>query len=264
MDVDLFLPSGEGPFPVLVFCHGFKGFKHWGYIPFLHEYFSAGDYAILSFNHSHNGILGDNDVFTELDQFQKNTVSKEQGDLEAIGKWIFANAKFYNLAAEKISWLGHSRGGANVIVFANRFQEYVEKVIVWSPIPSFEWLFEQHNPHLWKKHKTVSIANTRTKQQLPLDYCIWEDLETNKKLYNVYESARSLGRPLLIIHGEKDESVPVILSESIAEACIHSVRMTIPNASHTYGMKHPCKGLEEFTQEFWLALDNTLSFLEDI
>ena len=59
MAVDLFLPPTEGPHPVLVYCHGFKGFKQWGHVPFIHEYFATGEYAVIAFNHSHNGVIGD-------------------------------------------------------------------------------------------------------------------------------------------------------------------------------------------------------------
>ena len=48
------------------------------------------------------------------------------------------------------------------------------------------------------------------------------------------------------------------------DACLHSLRMTVPKGDHTFGMKHPCNGMEDFTQELWIALDNTLSFLEEI
>ena len=40
--------------------------------------------------------------------------------------------------------------------------------------------------------------------------------------------------------------------------------MTVPKADHTFGMKHPCTGIQDFTEELWNALDNTLSFLEEI
>jgi hypothetical protein len=29
-------------------------------------------------------------------------------------------------------------------------------------------------------------------------------------------------------------------------------------------MSHPCNGMEDFSKELWVALDNTLSFLEEI
>jgi pimeloyl-ACP methyl ester carboxylesterase len=264
MAVDLFLPPSEGPCPVLVYCHGFKGFKQWGHVPHLHEYFATGEYAVITFNHSHNGVIGDADRFDALDLFAVNTVSKELNDLESLGKWIRENGKALGLDVERVSWLGHSRGGANVILFASRCQDYVEKVIAWSPIPSYQWLFESFNPEIWKKNRTVYTTNARTNQEMPLDYSIWENLMAHEEEFDILEAARGLGRPLLIVHGESDDAVPCALSEPIYDACIHSIRMTVPKADHTYGMKHPCSGIQDFTQELWHALDNTLSFLEEI
>lgn len=82
--------------------------------------------------------------------------------------------------------------------------------------------------------------------------------------FDVLEAARGLGRPLLIVHGEADVAVPCALSEPLYDACIHSIRMTVSKADHTFGTKHPCAGIRDFTQELWYALDNTLSFLEEI
>jgi pimeloyl-ACP methyl ester carboxylesterase len=264
MAVDLFLPPTPGPHPVLVYCHGFKGFKQWGHVPYIHEYFATGEYAVITFNHSHNGVVGDGDTFDALDLFAINTVSKEQNDLESLGKWIRENGKDLDLNVERISWLGHSRGGANVIVFAARCQDYVEKVIAWSPIPSYQFLFESYNKSAWKEKRTVFTPNARTQQQMPLDYSIWENLLAHEEEFDVLEAARSIGRPLLIVHGEADPIVPAALSEPLYEACLHSLRMTVPKADHTYGMSHPCNGMEDFSKELWVALDNTLSFLEEI
>jgi fermentation-respiration switch protein FrsA (DUF1100 family) len=99
---------------------------------------------------------------------------------------------------------------------------------------------------------------------MPLDYSIWENLLAHEEEFDVIEAARSIGRPLLIVHGESDPIVPAALSEPLYEACLHSLRMTVPKADHTYGMSHPCNGMEDFSKELWVALDNTLSFLEEI
>ena len=97
-----------------------------------------------------------------------------------------------------------------------------------------------------------------------MDYSIWENLLAQEEEFDVVEAARGLGRPLLIVHGEADIVVPPALSEPLYDACLHSLRMTVPKGDHTFGMKHPCNGMEDFSQELWVALDNTLSFLEEI
>jgi len=39
-----------------VYVHGFKGFKDWGFVPYIGETFASKGFAFLTFNFSHNGI----------------------------------------------------------------------------------------------------------------------------------------------------------------------------------------------------------------
>ena len=55
----------------VIFVHGFKGFKDWGFVPYLCNYFAEQGFFTITFNFSHNGI-GDNPLeFTELEKFAK-------------------------------------------------------------------------------------------------------------------------------------------------------------------------------------------------
>ena len=264
--VDLFLPPMEDdmPFPVIVYCHGFKGFKNWGFIPHIHEYFSAGNFAVITFNYARNGVVDNDDIVTQELQFAGNTVTSELNSMKAVGDWLKESAQRYRLDREHVTWLGHSRGGANVIVFANLYPNYVEKIVAWNPIPSYQWLFKHVDKQRWQQEKSVPITNTRTGQVLPLDYGVWADLLAHEEEYDVVENCRVLGRPLLIVHGELDDVVPAETSLPLYEACVHSLRMIVSNAGHTFNVSHPCSGIEAFSTELWIALDNTMSFIEEI
>ncbi|MBU6324677.1 MAG: alpha/beta hydrolase, partial [Bacteroidetes bacterium] len=52
---DLYLPEGKDAFPLVIFCHGFKGFKSWGFYEYMPEAFCEEGLAFLRFNFSHNG-----------------------------------------------------------------------------------------------------------------------------------------------------------------------------------------------------------------
>ena len=81
---DLRLPKGADNLPLLIFAHGFKGFKDWGFFPYLCEELARAGFYVLSFNFSHNGV-GENMLeFDELDMFEKNTFSIEARELEAV------------------------------------------------------------------------------------------------------------------------------------------------------------------------------------
>jgi predicted alpha/beta-fold hydrolase len=38
--------------PVIIICHGFKGFKNWAFFPILAESLAEADYIALTFNFS--------------------------------------------------------------------------------------------------------------------------------------------------------------------------------------------------------------------
>lgn len=70
--------------PCLIYVHGFKGFKDWGFIPYLAEYFSGRGFFVITFNFSHNGVGESLTEFDELDKFAKNTFSLEVEELTEI------------------------------------------------------------------------------------------------------------------------------------------------------------------------------------
>ena len=43
--------------PVVVFVHGFKGFKDWGHFPLLADFFAGQGFVFVKLNLSHNGIV---------------------------------------------------------------------------------------------------------------------------------------------------------------------------------------------------------------
>lgn len=78
---DIRLPKPQLPAPVLFICHGFKGFKDWGFFPVLAEKLAEAGFVTVTFNFSMNGIGEDLENFTELEKFSLNTFSREQEDL---------------------------------------------------------------------------------------------------------------------------------------------------------------------------------------
>jgi len=264
MAVDLFLPefpSNEG-IQTIIYVHGFKGFKDWAFVPHLHDFLVTENTAFLSFNFSHNGV--DRSDFDDLDRFADNTVTQELRDMESLAMWLVNDAcPEYNLHPEKISWLGHSRGGANILLFASKFPDYVDKIVTWAAVDSYESLFKSIDKEEWKSLGTVQIMNARTQQEMPLNYLIWQDLQIHEQDYNLINAAGTLTKPWLIIHGDSDVVVPISAARNLYAACEHSTKIEVVGQNHTFGCKHPMKDLSEAPQEFWLLLDNTLEFITE-
>ncbi len=247
-----------------MYCHGFKGFKDWGFVPHIHDFLVTEDHAFLTFNYSHNGVkIRD---FDNLEAFAENTTSQELRDMQSLAFWLMnEGCELYSIHPEKISWLGHSRGGANVLIFASKFPEYVDKVITWSAVANYFYLFRNLDTEKWAIDGVTHIQNARTQQNMPLNYSIYQDLINNKLEYDVTTAIQKVNKPVLLIHGQKDDVVPYSHAEQLFQACSHSVLIPLEVAGHTFGCAHPMKDLSEAPDYFWTVLDNTLEFIsEDI
>jgi len=77
--------------PILIFCHGYKGFKDWGAWNLMAEAFAEEGFFFVKFNFSHNGGTLENPIdFPDLEAFSQNTYTKEMDDLEVVLDWITA------------------------------------------------------------------------------------------------------------------------------------------------------------------------------
>jgi dipeptidyl aminopeptidase/acylaminoacyl peptidase len=249
--------------PCLIFVHGFKGFKDWGFGPYLGEYFGKNGFFVITFNFSHNGIGDLQTEFTELDKFAQNTFSLEIGELsEVISAYL--NGYFGRISNNKIGLLGHSRGGAICLLTAMQRND-VRAVAVWSSISKLDRYTEKQKEK-WREHGYFDVFNTRTKQKMKLNISLLEDIEKNgaNKL-NLEKAIKELKRPLLIAHGDQDLSVPIKEAEQIYEWSNKDFTEfhKISSVGHTFNMKHPFEGsnakFEELLQITKIFFINNLS-----
>ncbi|NBC26064.1 MAG: alpha/beta hydrolase, partial [Bacteroidetes bacterium] len=79
---DLYSPvtTQSRVFPIILFVHGFKGFKDWGAFPDACEDIARQGFCVISFNLSKNGVGKQMLEFDELDLFRKQTLSSDLDD----------------------------------------------------------------------------------------------------------------------------------------------------------------------------------------
>lgn len=243
--------------PCLIFVHGFKGFKDWGFWPYIGNYFADNGYFVITFNFSHNGIGENLTEFTELDKFAANTFSLECEELNEIID-AYLNNFFGVRSNSRIGLVGHSRGGGDSLLVSSRRKE-IGSVALWASIANFNRYSERQEKE-WRKNGVFEVLNTRTNQMMKLNISLLEDLDKNKNgLLNLEIAARKLNKPLLIIHGEQDLAVPIMEAEQIynwsdkEKTEFHKI-----NASgHTFDVTHPFMGSNS---KLDLVLDKTLEF----
>ena len=104
--IDVTHPNKITQNKIIIFSHGFKGFKDWGPFNKIAEFFASKGFIFIKFNFSYNGTTSDNPVdFVNLNAFGNNNFCIELDDLELVINWV--NKKY---TEAKIFLLGHSRG----------------------------------------------------------------------------------------------------------------------------------------------------------
>lgn len=252
---DFIVPSTERKLPLLVLMHGFKGFKDWGFFPYICETLNSIGIATLKFNFSHNGVGEDLVNFTELDKFKKNTFSQEVSDLQCVFDFITQNRnnEFSSVDFDQISLFGHSRGAFSVIVGGLDLPIY--KAISFAGISSFPSI-PKDVEHKWRNDGERLVENKRTNQMMPLGVYLLDEL-LEKKGY-LESCARKFSSPLLILHGAKDITVPVDSAKLMNKLVVGSRIEVIETGDHVFNIKHP---FNKSTSELDKTLDLIIDFL---
>jgi pimeloyl-ACP methyl ester carboxylesterase len=225
--------------PCLIFVHGFKGFKDWGFWPYSGNYFADKGYFVLSFNFSHNGIGDHLTEFTELKKFADNTFSLELDELNEIFN-AYLNNFFGPKSNKKIGILGHSRGGGESLIFSSSRKE-ISATVLWASVANFN-RYSKRQEIEWRKNGFFEVLNSRTNQLMRLNVSLLEDIEKNKEeLLNLEKATRNLNKPLLIVHGEQDLSVPIKEGEQIYNWSSKELTelYKIKATGHTFDITHP-------------------------
>ena len=262
---DVWTSEEPRPGTAIVICHGFKGFKDWGFFPYLSEQLVRRTlYPVIAFNFSGNGIGADLENFTELDKFERNTFSKELDDLGIVIDAAGAGELPSLDPRHTFGLLGHSRGGGTVIIKAAADPRVI-CLVTWSAIAYVNrWTDEQKRE--WRLNGRIEVLNARTGQMMPLGLELLEDVEQNCERLDILKAASRLVVPYLIIHGAEDESVSVTDGERIAEVApsIRSHFQRIEGAGHTFGAAHPFEGPTDYlTQVVDLSADWFVKHLDE-
>ena len=239
---------------LVVIVHGFKGFRHWGFFPWLSEQFAACRIAACRFDMSRNGVGDDPERFERLDLFAGDTYSIQMADLRRV---VAHCRSIPALASLPLFLLGHSRGGA-VALLAARDVAPIRGIITWSSIASAN-RWDETTKRQWRRDGYFDVINARTHQNMRMSTAILDDYESNAARLDVHASTAALDVPLLVIHGGRDESVPSDEGCALAARARDASLLIIENATHTYNAIHP---LVHVPRELSLAAQVSAHFVD--
>ncbi len=244
------LPDAPGPRPVVVICHGFKGFMEWGFFPSLAALLAARGFVAVRFNLAGTGMRPGDELVTDPAAFRDNTHSAEVADLmrvlAAVADGQIAPGR---IDPERLGLLGHSRGGAAAILAAAHpaWRERCKALVTWAAIARVD-RYSAADRARWREAGELPVVNARTGQRLALGRGLLADIERHADgELDVLAAAGRRRAPWLIVHGEEDESVPASEARELAaRAAGRHELLLIPGAGHTFGARHPFAGPTPF------------------
>jgi uncharacterized protein len=238
----------------VIICHGFKGFAHWAFFPYLARSIAAAGLTAITFDFSGSGIGRDRESFTQPDAFAGNTFTKELEDIENVVDY----ARRMKLVGRKFGLMGHSRGGGMAILYAASHASEVASLVTWASIGRTNW-WTPEDAILWRQRGYSEVTNSRTGQTMRLDIDLLEDVELHgtTKL-NIAAAAAKINVPWLIVHGTGDETVPSSDAERLHELSPGvSTLFLVDGANHGFGAKHP---LTEVPPDLDTVVQETVKF----
>jgi dienelactone hydrolase len=241
--VDIRRPVGAGARPIVIVCHGFKGFKDFAFFPYTSRKLCEQGFTVVTMNFSGNGIGDDPLSFTALDRFAQNTISQELDDIDAVLDGIASGTLLGTQGdARRIGIMGHSRGGCTAIVKA-ALDPRLKCLVTWAS-PAALGRYSDELLRQWKEDGRYNFVNARTKQDMFVNYTYLEDIQANRERYSLDLAVSQLTIPYLIVHGTEDESVSVEAAYQL-----HSSAKTgqaelglVDGGTHTFRTRHPFEG----------------------
>lgn len=246
----------------VIFVHGFKGFKDWGFWHHIAKEFNRAGFNVLRFNFSHNGTGPHGSEFTRLELFEENSFSLEREELSEITDAL-ARGEFTESLPGSIFLLGHSRGGA-IAIFEAAVNRKIKATALWASVSKLK-RYSDRQLSDWIKKGYLEFMNTRTGQKMRAGKNLLDDIiNQDKKGLNLKIAVKKINSPVIIIHGEQDLTVKpeeaVEIYNELTEGKGSKLVM-LPATGHTFNAEHPFKDTNDKLES---AINETIKFFKNI
>lgn len=240
----VYINAGDNT-PLIIIANGHNGFYNYGMFPYIQSKLGESGVSSYSFNYSHGGVKGDEDFFSELEKYEKNCMRLEKEDiLCALENLQSDDYKHHS----SISIFTHSLGGVPTIFATVEAQELklkLNSIILTATIKTLD-VWGDTMMKKWQEDGVYLMKNKRTNQDLPQGYEFLQEVLKSNTDWNVETAIKKIQLPTLIVHGEKDEAVPVEHSKTLFEWVQGNNPQNelniITDATHNFNTKHPFEG----------------------
>lgn len=262
---DFRIPFLENKSSIVIFSHGFKGFRNWSFIPYVCQKLAENGFISVNFDFSLNGIIDDVNQFYDDAIFRRNKVSTEVEDLQILIDNIIddniTNINLENIWSKEIYLVGHSLGGAVSILSSKKFNE-IKKISLWASVSTLDRNTVRQK-QVWKDKGYTDIVINPTGQLLHLNYSYIEDKENSFEENQILKTLNSLIIPVQIIHPANDITVKIKEAYELEQAAGNTIKrelFVIEKAGHTFNCRHP---FDQPSIALDTAIETTISFLKN-
>ena len=206
--------NGKKKQPVAIVAHGFNGGHAFG-----KNYFSTLNslgYQCYSFDFPCGSTYSQSDSNT-----MNMSIKDEQNDLQAIVRYF---KKQPDVDASNIVLIGESQGGLVSAMVAADKPKDINKLILIFPALCIPDNWNAHYPRL------EDIPDTTRLWNVPMGRRFFTEIHDMKP----YEEIGRYKKPVLIIHGDADNIVPISYSNRAVKVYKNAKLHVIPNAGHGF------------------------------
>jgi pimeloyl-ACP methyl ester carboxylesterase len=239
------------PIGMLILCHGFKGYKDYGLFPYLAQQAANQGLLVHRFNFSHSGMTENIDSFERPELFAQDSYAKQIIDLSRVSRAIRLDQVPGDGVDLPMVWFGHSRGGVAVVLTAARVfapdayayppidtpKPIAGVISAAGPCQAVNW--DQQTSQIMRQQGYLDSPSARTGQNLRVNRQWLDEIEEHPEEFDPLKAMSRITCPVLIVHGDNDQSVPVDASVQLADVSDHAKLQIIAHASHTFNAPNP-------------------------
>ncbi len=236
------LPGG-GAAGAMLICHGFKGYKDYGFFPALARAAARRGMVVHRFNFSHSGMTDRIETFERPDLFERDTWGRQIKDLMTVAA-ACRDGQLPGGAQPMQVWFGHSRGGVTALLTAARSVQTTGAVrpagLVTAAAPCISAALSEQERQRLRQQGFVESPSSRTGQALRIGRAWLDEIEADPAAFDPLDAIARFECPALVVHGDEDQTVPVDAAHALAEAgAVRARVVVIEGAGHTFNCPNP-------------------------
>ncbi|NIM91155.1 MAG: alpha/beta fold hydrolase [Candidatus Aminicenantes bacterium] len=227
-------PKAEKEKPIVILCHGFFRSKDSKTYVELEKILNEKGLSTLRFDFFGHG--------ESEGKFEEVTTSEAADDVLSAIKFLKESG--YG----KIGLMGSSFGGMASIIAASKVNDlYV--LALKSPVSDYSSIFQIHQEgqefkEIKEKGYTYLTDIEGKERKLNISFFI------DAQKVNAYEAAKNIKIPTLIVHGDKDDSVPIQQSRRTASLMGNCRLEVIEGADHGYSIEEHFQKMLDLISRF--------------